>query len=257
MDYEEVLPKEEQKGSGKFNLFKLFFYYIIIGFLGWNFFYFIFTSTWFNIKEVYIAGNGYLSNETVIIQGGIKFHTNLFHFNSEKTNANLLSNPWIADVSIKKVFPDQLNIKLLERKPGVLLSYENRFYLVSEEGMILSVLEELNNDFDLYIITGLNIGTKKPGEVIESQEYRNTQRIIYALENIFPDQFYKIQVISTEEHLLFHKMNQIKVRIENGDQLINEWYLLERAMQKVIQEEIPLQEINMKYKERLSIILRE
>jgi len=232
-------------------------YYIIIGFLGWNFFYFIFTSTWFGIKEVNINGNDYLSDETVISQGGIKFHTNLFHFNAENAGVSLLSNPWIADASIKKILPDKLNIDLVERQPGILLSYDNRFYLISEEGMILSLSEQFDNNFDLYIITGLDISTKKPGEVIGSQEYRNIQRIIYALENIFPDQFYKIQVISMEEYILFHKMNEIKVRIENGDQLINDWYLLERALNKVISEEIPLQEINMKYKERLSIILKE
>ncbi len=233
------------------------FYYIVIGFLGWNIFYFIFTSSWFDIEEINIIGNNYLGKETVIMQGGIKYNTNLFHFNIEKAHTSLLSNPWVTDVFIKKIFPNQLNIDVVECKPGVLLSYNNRFYLVSEEGIILSVFEQFNNDFNLYIITGLAIGTKNPGEVIGSQEYQNTQRIIYALENIFPDQFYKIQVISTEEYLLFHKMNQIKVRIEDGEQLINEWYLLERAMQKVVQEEIPLKEINMKYKERLSIILKE
>ncbi|MFW6149615.1 MAG: hypothetical protein ACOC6D_07140, partial [Atribacterota bacterium] len=104
---------------------------------------------------------------------------------------------------------------------------------------------------------GLDIRNKKPGDIIDSQEYENIQRIIYALENIFPDKFYKIQVISNEEHILFYKNKQIRVRIKDGDQLVDEWYLLERALQKVVQEETPIQEINMKYKERLSIILKE
>jgi len=103
----------------------------------------------------------------------------------------------------------------------------------------------------------LDISNKKPGDIVDGQEYENIQRIIYALENIFPDQFYKIQVVSNEEHILYYKKKQIRVRIKNGDQLIDEWYLLERALQKVIQEEAPIQEINMKYKERLSIILKE
>ncbi len=145
----------------------------------------------------------------------------------------------------------------MERQPGVLIFCENHFYLISEEGIILSISQESDNEFGLYIITGLAIGKKNPGETIDSQEYQNIPRIIYALENIFPDQFYKIKVISNEEYLLFHKENQIEVRIENGDQLIDEWYLLEKALQKVAQEEMQLQEINMKYNERLSIILKE
>ncbi len=168
-----------------------------------------------------------------------------------------MDNPWISDVSVKKIFPNQLNIELRERQPVLTISWDDRFYLVNEKGVILSVLEQFNNSFDLYILTGLDIGTKKPGEVIEKQEFYDTQRIIYALENIFPDQFYKIQVIPTEEFILFHKKNNIKVRIRDGEQLIDEWYLLERALQKVFREELPLEEINMKYEERLSIILKE
>jgi len=255
-DYEGVQP-EENHSSRKVNFLKVLIYYILIGFLGWNFFYFIFTSTWFDIKEINIDGNDYLNSETVVKQGGIKFHTNLFHFNTMKAGSSLLEHPWIADVSIKKILPDKLNINIKERQPGILLYHNELFYLISEEGVILSESEQFYNDFDLYIVTGLDISHKKPGDIVDSQEYGNIQRIIYALENIFPDQFYKIQVVSNEEHILYYKNKQIRVRIKDGEQLIDEWYLLERALQKVIQEETPIQEINMKYKDRLSIILKE
>lgn len=232
-------------------------YYIIIGFLGWYFFYFIFTSEWFDITKVTLKGNNYLSKETVISQGEITFDSNLFHFDVEKANAKLLKNPWIEDVSIKKIFPNKLNIEVIERQPGVLIFYDDCFYLVSEEGIILSIQQEPVNEFNLYIITGLDITKKNPGDSINNREYQSIKRIIYGLENIFPNQFYKIKFISNQEFLLFHKKNQIQVRIENGDQLIDEWYLLEKALQKVMGDEIPLQEINMKFKDRLSIILKQ
>ncbi len=232
-------------------------YYIIIGFLGWNVFYFIFTSSWFDIAEISISGNHYLDNETIQAQGGMKFHTNLFRFDIQEANNRLLRNPWIEDVSVKKIFPNQLSIHIAERKPGVILFHESRYYLVDMQGRILSVLQQMDLELDLYLVTGLGISSQMPGEVIENQEFQAIGRIIYALENIFPEQFYKIQVVSNEEFLLFHKEKQMKVRIENGDQLINEWYLLEKALQEVIEEDMLIQEINMKYKGRLSIILKE
>ena len=87
--------------------------------------------------------------------------------------------------------------------------------------------------------------------------YKEALKIIYGLDNLFPDQFYKIEIISEEEYFLYHNDNNIKVRIENGEQLIDEWYMLESALQKIAAEQIPLQEINMKYKERLFIILKD
>ncbi len=131
------------------------------------------------------------------------------------------------------------------------------YYLVSQEGVILSTVEQYPNQFALYIVTGLDASDKKPGDTIDSFRYSKIQRIIYGLENIFQDQFYKIQFIAEDEFLLFYKDKNIKVRIRNGDQLIDEWYLLEKALTKVIGEDTEIQEINMKYEDRLSIILKE
>lgn len=131
------------------------------------------------------------------------------------------------------------------------------YYLVSKEGVILSITEQYPDQFGLYIITGLDISAKKPGDTIDSFQYSKIQRIIYGLDNIFPDQFYKIKIIAEDEYLLFCRDNNIKVRIKNGDQLIDEWYLLEKALTKVIQDDTEIQEINMKYEDRLSIILKE
>ncbi|MDD5635049.1 MAG: hypothetical protein PHE81_00430, partial [Atribacterota bacterium] len=161
------------------------------------------------------------------------------------------------DVYIKKRPPNRLSVKIIERKPEVLLYNNEVFYLISEEGVILSASGQSDNKHGLYIVTGLDIKNNIPGGKIDIEKYNYIKRIIYALNNIFPEQFYKIQVISNEEYLLFHKKDQIKVRIKDGDQLIDEWYLLERAIQNVIQENTPIKEINMKYEDRLSIILEE
>ena len=155
------------------------------------------------------------------------------------------------------MFPDKLNIDLVERIPSVIISDNNYYYLVNEEGIILSQTDQFYNENELYILTGLNMSSKKLGEIIKSREFNESKNIIYALENIFPDQFYKIKVISTNEFILFHKEKQIEVRIKDGNQLINEWYLLESALQKVLQEELQLEEINMIYEDRCSIILKE
>jgi len=252
---QEVPSEDEEKGNREYDLIKILLYYIIIGFLGWIFFSFLFTSSWFEITKININGNHFLDKDTIISQGGIKFSTNLFHFNIQEAGKKLLQNPWIEEVSIKKIFPNQLDINIKERRPAALLFADDSYYLVTEEGKILSIFKNFTNDFNLYIITGLDIGSKKVGEMIDKVEYNEAQRVISALENLFSGQFYKIQIISEEEFLLFHKNNRIKVRIESGDQLLNEWYLLESAIQKVEQEQIPIQEINMKYKERLLIIL--
>ena len=254
---EEVIDEYEEEGSREYNLFRVLLYYIIIGFLGWNVFYFIFTSSWFDIEKVTIHGNNYLNNDTILVQGELAKPVNIFHFDIDRTSRILSCNPWIEEITIKKIYPKQLDIKIVERKPGAILYSNNLYYLVTAEGVILTAFKQFNNDFNQYIITGLDINNKKPGDIIEDTAYKEVQRIIYGLNNLFPDQFYKIAIISGEEYLLLHNNDKIKVRVENSEQLINEWYLLQSALQKIAAEQISLQEINMKYQERLLIILEE
>jgi hypothetical protein len=261
-DYESeegIISESKEENSRKYNLFRVLLYYIIIGFLSWNIFYFLFTSPRFGITKITIHGTNYLARDIILAQGGINIldPVNIFHFDIESTREKLSKNPWIKDVAMKKIYPNQLDISIEERKPAAFLYSDNLYYLVTTEGVILAIFTQLNSDFKQYIITGLNVGSKKPGEVVKNQEYEEAQRVIYALENLFPDQFYKIKIISEEEFVLFHNNNRIKVRIKGGDQLIDEWYLLESALQKVQAEKIPLQEINMKYQERLLIILQD
>jgi cell division protein FtsQ len=254
---EEMTDEDREEGSREHNLFRVLLCYIIIGFLGWNIFYFIFTSSWFDIKKVTIHGNNYLNNDTILVQGELTKPVNIFHFDIERASKILSYNPWIKEITIKKIYPKQLDIKIVERKPGALLYNNDLYYLVTTEGIILTAFKQFNNDFNQYIITGLDINNKKPGDIIEDTAYKEVQRIIYGLNNLFPDQFYKIAIISGEEYLLLHNNDKIKVRVENSEQLINEWYLLQSALQKIAAEQISLQEINMKYQERLLIILEE
>lgn len=254
---EEMVDNDWEEGSREHNLFRVLLFYIIIGFLGWNIFYFVFTSTWFDIKNVTIHGNNYLDSETILAQSELNEPANIFHFDIERATKQLSHNPWAKSITMKKVYPRQLNINIEERKPAALLYSNNLYYLVTAEGIILTVFNQFNNDFKQYIITGLNINSKKPGEMIGDLAYKEALKIIYGLDNLFPDQFYKIEIISEEEYFLYHNDNNIKVRIENGEQLIDEWYMLESALQKIEAEQIPLQEINMKYKERLFIILKD
>ncbi len=261
----QVLEDNEEESSGegklrssrKYNLFKILMLYIVIGFSGWIVFSFMFTSSWFDVSRITFRGNYYLSKDAILEQAEIKGSHNIFHLDIKGTREKILKNPWVQEAVLKKVLPNHLDINIKERKPGALIYAHNRYYLVTEEGIILERFEQLNTDFRQYLITGLDVGNRRPGEVIDNREYLEIQRIIYGLDNLFPGQFYKIQIISKDEFLIFHSNNKIKVRIENGEQLINEWYLLESALQKVNQEEIPLQEINMKYKERLLLILKE
>lgn len=233
------------------------FCYILIGFIGWNFFHFIFTSPWFEIREVHIEGNHYLDHNKILSLAESEYFFNIFMLDTSQIYKKLLVNPWIEGVSIQKRYPNRLYIKINERQPEIVVFDQESYYLISHEGIILTVLAEIDKDYSPYIVKGYTLNQRGPGDTLDRSILQKLQKIIQGLNSLFPGDFDEIHFVSENEFILFHKRSKLAVRIESGEQLISEWYLLVNAMQRISSEEIPAKEINMKYKDRLSIILMD
>ena len=69
--------EEEEEGEKRQPILsrvtKILIFYLALGFLGWNFFNFIFSSNFCNIEEVIIKGNDYLSEDEIFYKSGIQF----------------------------------------------------------------------------------------------------------------------------------------------------------------------------------------
>lgn len=68
MEEEEEEEKEEEGEKNQplaLRVIKILIFYLAIGFLGWNFFNFVFSSNFCNIEEVIIKGNDYLSEDEI------------------------------------------------------------------------------------------------------------------------------------------------------------------------------------------------
>jgi cell division protein FtsQ len=94
--------------------------------------------------------------------------TNLFDINKkivEDTIAEELD--WVKDAELSKIFPDKLVIKLVERKPDLIIFYKDEYFLIDDEGVILDKIEIGNLDVfgDLILVKNavsyrINIGEK-------------------------------------------------------------------------------------------------
>src|SRR5680860_52784 len=95
MEEEEELEKEEEEEEGEKNqsltvrVIKILIFYLAIGFLGWNFFAFIFSSSFCNIENVIIKGNDSLSEDEIFYKSGVQL-LSLIHI-SEPTRRTPIS----------------------------------------------------------------------------------------------------------------------------------------------------------------------
>jgi cell division protein FtsQ len=112
---------------------------------GLNYFY---NSSYFKIKNIDIKGSNYYKPEE--IKESIKNlnGANIFEIDKKKYEDNIINNfTRIKKAELQKVFPDKLTINLVERLPFLVILYQNRYFLLDNEGV---VLEELTDNKEEY-----------------------------------------------------------------------------------------------------------
>ena len=103
---------------------------------GINYFY---NSGYFDIEEINISGNNHYDSEYIESLLVDLLGKNIFDADKKKTEDLLTGSlVWIKTVEFKKIFPDRIDIVISERKPSIIISYQDRYYLLDGDGMVLA-----------------------------------------------------------------------------------------------------------------------
>lgn len=112
--------------------------------------------------------NEHYKDEEVTILIPEVIGANLFDINKkvvEDTIAEELN--WVKDAELSKIFPNRVVVKLIERRPDLIIFYRDEYFLMDNEGVILDKIEmgDLYTFGDLILVKnavshGINIGEK-------------------------------------------------------------------------------------------------
>ncbi len=91
----------------------------------------------FRISEVALDGEHEVTRDKILVLAGITDRSSLLFLDAERTRARLLANPWIADATVLKLYPDRLRIEIKERKPFALWQKDGRVALIATDGTVL------------------------------------------------------------------------------------------------------------------------
>jgi cell division protein FtsQ len=94
-------------------------------------------SAGFRLVALRLSGNRHVSREEVLAASGVTGRTSVLFLDVEETRARLRENPWIADVSVLKLYPGELQIGITEREPFAVWQREGRFFVIADDGMVL------------------------------------------------------------------------------------------------------------------------
>ena len=91
----------------------------------------------FHIAEVALTGEHEIGRDEILTLAGISDHSSLLFLDAARARTRLMSNPWIADATVLKLYPDRLRIEIKERKPFALWQKDGRIALIAVEGTVL------------------------------------------------------------------------------------------------------------------------
>lgn len=91
----------------------------------------------FRIVSVALAGNHHVSREEVLASAGISGSASLLFLDVDETRERLKSNPWIADASVLKLYPGELQIGIREREAFALWQKDGRVSVIADDGTVL------------------------------------------------------------------------------------------------------------------------
>jgi cell division protein FtsQ len=94
-------------------------------------------SVGFRISEVALAGEREVSREDILSLAGVTGRSSLLFLDPGQTRLRLLTNPWIEEATVLKLYPGRLRIAIKERQAFALWQKDGRVYLIAADGTVL------------------------------------------------------------------------------------------------------------------------
>ena len=91
----------------------------------------------FRIASIALGGQKYISREEILGIAGVTGRTSLLFFDADQARINLKTNPWIADATVLKLYPDRLHIAVTEREAFALWQKEGRVSVIASDGTMV------------------------------------------------------------------------------------------------------------------------
>jgi cell division protein FtsQ len=91
----------------------------------------------FRIVSLALAGQRHITREEVLATAGITGNTSLLFLDVADVRARLRTNPWVADATVLKLYPGELQIHIKERDAFALWQKDGRISVIADDGTIV------------------------------------------------------------------------------------------------------------------------
>ncbi len=90
------------------------------------------------IATVSLSGQRQVSREEIFAAAGVTDHSSLLFLDVAAARAKLEAIPWVAEATVRKLYPDRLQITVTEREAFALWQQQGKVSVIAADGTVLS-----------------------------------------------------------------------------------------------------------------------
>ena len=160
------------------------------------------TESNLNIKKIKIENNYILSSDEIKKKLDFLLSENLFLMNIDEIHRSLKELDFIDSFSVKKIYPNTIKIKVIEKKPIAILQNKKKKYYISDRGDTI-IFKKIKPFKDLPIVFG--------GETKFYSFYKDILSINFPIDNV--EKFYFFE--SGRWDIILRNKKVVKLPINN------------------------------------------
>ncbi|MFG1479767.1 cell division protein FtsQ/DivIB [Xanthobacter sp. V4C-4] len=121
----------------------------------------------FKIREVNLSGHNHVTPQEILQAAGIKGSTSILFVNADDMREKLEALPWIQAASVRKQFPDRIDISVTEREAFSLWQINGEIKVIARDGTPIAPYSDDPRYVDLPIVVGEG-ANKRVGEIVDA-----------------------------------------------------------------------------------------
>lgn len=123
---------EDNAKKSMSRLLKFLLFLLLAGSLLWLVF-----SPWLSIKQVTTSGILASNSHSVLTEEGVVAGTPMILASTSRVEERLLEDPWVAEATVRRVWPDEVTVEVVERTPTAWVRTEDAWARRAVDGIAL------------------------------------------------------------------------------------------------------------------------
>jgi cell division protein FtsQ len=142
----------------------------------------LYRSPLFAVKRVEVVGAAHVGADRVRTLAAVSEDVTLIRFPAEEVARRVAKDPWVASVTVSRLFPDGMRIRVVERQPVAMADVGQTLWLVDSTGMVIAKrsVEQTSTAIVIRDVPGLDL---KAGRRTTSEPLLNAIAVVVAISD--------------------------------------------------------------------------